>query len=781
VERTERGTGRNFSLLPTWGAAALSRDTLLASSSLAAAERIGSKLASRSGDKSVAAMVAAIRRGNARARRRLARAHQAYGAGVRAFARGDYATGRKTQRYALEHAHGSAALRGWARVAWLSNVLHASTPDWSVLQFAAIARNTDAARYPALAARAFWGLATSLNKAGRQLDAIAAIQISQRLFASIDESEHLGATMQIEALSRVELQEGRASLDALRRALNELRRHRSSVWLHNTLWVYARAAAEAGFPHAALAFANEGVGIADGIANPRIKTESRIARARYAMSSGRSPIRDLDSAANMLSAIPSGPAQDWQRADLHSLRLASSRGLQPDTASLNAAVATFRRAGTPMKLVPALIARAKASLRRAELVAASRDLDDASRAIDGARAGQTNPSQDQRASDGVRDAWRQLAQLWIQAGQPLRALTAIDRSRRGVTRRSAMMSNSRVTAPRGSLVVSIAMLGDSIVTWTLVDDQSHFDIKRVVGSEWLAQMTRLRARLAVGVSATQLQSELGKLFEDVWRTPLSRAPASTRTILLVGDDELTALPLAAAYDATSRQYLIERYNLTFASRMTTTFEMPAGMATSGGILLIGDPAFSAAARPDLPRLPGAQGEVADVRAVYPYATVLVDSAATAEAARRALPRSSILHFAGHALFDVRHPARSELVLAASRAGEPDFLRAADLQELPLSNLRLVVLSACETASTGVGQLAGANGLVQAFLSAGAKGVIGSMWRVDDGATRALMSAFHRAYRESHDASAALRHAQLGMLRSHPALIGLWSGFKYEVQ
>jgi CHAT domain-containing protein len=67
------------------------------------------------------------------------------------------------------------------------------------------------------------------------------------------------------------------------------------------------------------------------------------------------------------------------------------------------------------------------------------------------------------------------------------------------------------------------------------------------------------------------------------------------------------------------------------------------------------------------------------------------------------------------------------------------------EEIAGSSLRaeLVTLSACDTA---VGRVVGYNGipsLANAFLRAGARRVVSTLWKVDDAATAALMGAFYR--------------------------------------
>jgi tetratricopeptide (TPR) repeat protein/CHAT domain-containing protein len=112
------------------------------------------------------------------------------------------------------------------------------------------------------------------------------------------------------------------------------------------------------------------------------------------------------------------------------------------------------------------------------------------------------------------------------------------------------------------------------------------------------------------------------------------------------------------------------------------------------------------------------------------------------------------------------------VAQADQAGDDlGIVTAEAIAGLPLQDLDLAVLSACETGLGLVGSGEGVFGLQRAFHLAGAHNVVASLWKVDDEATAALMALFYdRLWRQNKPPIEALRDAQL-MLYRHPELVG----------
>ena len=138
----------------------------------------------------------------------------------------------------------------------------------------------------------------------------------------------------------------------------------------------------------------------------------------------------------------------------------------------------------------------------------------------------------------------------------------------------------------------------------------------------------------------------------------------------------------------------------------------------------------------------------------------------------ALDGYRIVHLATHGLLDARFPELSGLVfsqLEESGRSRPGLVRAHEIYNLDLRS-DLVVLSACETALGADVRGEGLVGLTQGFLSAGARTVLVSLWKVSDRSTAELMERFYVGLlRERLTPPRALRRAQLELAGSTPGV------------
>jgi CHAT domain-containing protein len=108
--------------------------------------------------------------------------------------------------------------------------------------------------------------------------------------------------------------------------------------------------------------------------------------------------------------------------------------------------------------------------------------------------------------------------------------------------------------------------------------------------------------------------------------------------------------------------------------------------------------------------------------------------------------------------------------------EDGILTALEISQLDLSNVELVVLSACETGLGDIQGNEGVYGLQRAFKIAGAKYLIMSLWQVPDRETMQFMTTFYRNWlEEKMTIPEAFRKTQLEM-RDRFFNPYAWAGF-----
>lgn len=185
----------------------------------------------------------------------------------------------------------------------------------------------------------------------------------------------------------------------------------------------------------------------------------------------------------------------------------------------------------------------------------------------------------------------------------------------------------------------------------------------------------------------------------------------------------------------------------------------------------------------LARLAHASEEADAISGIAPWGTTLVAKGFEASRETAMSPevsRAQIVHFATHGFLDSEHPELSGIVLSMTDrngAKTNGLMPLPDIYSLDLS-ADLIVLSACQTA---LGKESGGEGLVgltHSFMSAGAKSVVASLWKVDDRATAALMAEFYVGIlKKGMTPAAALRSAQLKIMQQKQwSAPYYWAGF-----
>lgn len=126
--------------------------------------------------------------------------------------------------------------------------------------------------------------------------------------------------------------------------------------------------------------------------------------------------------------------------------------------------------------------------------------------------------------------------------------------------------------------------------------------------------------------------------------------------------------------------------------------------------------------------------------------------------------ADVVHFATHARADLRQPLASLLMLPATDArGAPTYLTAGQVENWR-GDVELVFLSACESAIGPPRFAVGMPGLQRAFLRAGARSVIATLWPIEDLLAEEFSTDFYERYTRGQSAAAALGATQREWLK-----------------
>jgi CHAT domain-containing protein len=153
-----------------------------------------------------------------------------------------------------------------------------------------------------------------------------------------------------------------------------------------------------------------------------------------------------------------------------------------------------------------------------------------------------------------------------------------------------------------------------------------------------------------------------------------------------------------------------------------------------------------------PGLPHAEAEIGELAQRYPLAKPLGGADATAQAVADALDGAQLAHIAAHGRFRSDNPLFSSLELSDGP------LTVYDLEGLRQAPATLV-LSACDTALSGIRPGDELMGVASAMLALGTRTLIASVAPVGDTETRALMNVFHHQLAGGASPALALSVAQ----------------------
>ena len=239
---------------------------------------------------------------------------------------------------------------------------------------------------------------------------------------------------------------------------------------------------------------------------------------------------------------------------------------------------------------------------------------------------------------------------------------------------------------------------------------------------------------------------------------------------LLEGDQLLLVPdgpfFLAPYSALSESIRIRIVPSLTALRLIA--DAPEDFHSRSGALLVGDPCLEEVTnvfgRPVWKQLPFARKEVEMIGKLL-KTTPLTGRDATKDEVMKRLESVALVHIAAHGSAET-----GEILLApnpgwTSRVPAKKYyiLTMSDVQAVRL-RARLVVLSCCHS-GRGEVKSEGVVGIARAFLCAGARSVLVSLWAIDDEATMEFMKHFYQHLAEGKSASVALHQAMKSLRES----------------
>ena len=269
-------------------------------------------------------------------------------------------------------------------------------------------------------------------------------------------------------------------------------------------------------------------------------------------------------------------------------------------------------------------------------------------------------------------------------------------------------------------------------------------------------------------ASTSQERTLNTLYNFIIR-PISNLIQGSE-LIIVPDGPLWLAPYAAFKDSDSK-YLCESFRIRLIPSLTSLkmiADCPEEYHCRSGALLVGDPwvaeVTNSKGQKLLEQLKFARMEAKMIGKILNVAPLIGKKATKAEVLHR-MSSVALVHIAAHGRDKTGEIALTPDPKRATRIPkEEDYiLTVADVLSAQL-RARLVVLSCCHS-GRGEIKAEGVVGIARAFMGAGARSVLVSLWAIDDEATLEFMRSFYHHLVEGRSASESLNLAMKSLRES----------------
>lgn len=629
-------------------------------------------------------------------------------------------------------------------------------------------------RYPAIAAESAWVRAIALMHLGEMQRSLDDLRRARVLALRAGETENAAFIAAMIATDMELLIDPAEAVSCRIDALHGLEEIRADVKrIYPAYFESGYMALRNGHPHVAMAYLESAAELARRSALLDDAAVSTAQRALALWQTGREERAaiSLDTARRAADGIEDPAVRARAMAEIDYVRGTIALPKQPREAmaAFRSAIEFNRRYNRRLFAAAAYVGCGEAALAAGDHGQAEQNFRNGIAEMEFQRNGIDDQAMRAAYFDRADQAFERLIDLLLTDGRTGDALAVAERKRARVL--LDQISGSRESEPldAGAIIAAVGK-GQALLELTLLDDGARMWLVHdghVVEGRSTASRSEIEKTVRHQLAAIAADDEAGVKADGRWLyaqliAPVAAALPPDVDLAIAADGVLHNVPFPALVSDDGR-YLIEQRVVAVAPSASIFFRSRRDAAPYDSLLAVAQPN-----PPGLDPLPSARSEVERTVRLYRHGRLFVgreiDPAGFLDAARDA----SLVHFAGHARTDFTHPSRSALLFESS--GEtPAPLTAETIGRSRFDGHPLVVLSACGTGRGRVRRNEGIDSLAGAFLRAGARGVVATLWDVDDTVSSELFRRFHQRLRQGARAADALREAQLSLLHGDDAV------------
>ncbi len=324
-----------------------------------------------------------------------------------------------------------------------------------------------------------------------------------------------------------------------------------------------------------------------------------------------------------------------------------------------------------------------------------------------------------------------------------------------------------------TLVIQPVPLRDKIALFLLTKDKLTVIESNIKADKFNQLVNQYRNQLSDRKNADYLDTS-SQLY-DILIRPIEQQIKSNspKNLAIIATDQLRYIPFESLYDSKTEQYLLQKYPISYLTRISTTNTTPTPHSSQAPhslkALALANP------KPTNQELKGTEKEAENLLKIFPQSETYLGEKATLDTFKTQASRFSILHLGTHGCFELAGCPNLKMEANTILFANNQQYNIADAALLGLKNTELITLSACQTAKEANANGQEISGLAYVLERAGAKSVIASLWNAEDNTSAEIMTQFYQNLQKGMTKSEAMQKAKLSQIETNPHPF-FWSPF-----